>query len=258
MLSTLTNDILQAERRSPVSVSRVPFGRRWASSGEASFVYCVAGALRFESESGLFVIREGMALWCPQGVSVTAASMCGAELVTVALPWVLEDEERPFAHECSPLLCQMMRYLWSAQSEKRASMPMHPIVQALQNLLPVWTRGEHSMRLPLPTDDQLGEALHWMHERLGQSVGPAASAAHVGLSVRSFQRRCQKELGMTPITWLQRARIMRSCELLMDLNQSVASVAVACGYRSQASFGRVFKTHMGVTPAIWRHRSQVD
>jgi transcriptional regulator GlxA family with amidase domain len=40
----------------------------------------------------------------------------------------------------------------------------------------------------------------------------------------------------------------------MNLNHSVAKIAIACGYRSQASFGRVFKTHMGVTPAIWRHQ----
>ena len=129
------------------------------------------------------------------------------------------------------------------------------MVQALHNLLPVWTRGEHA-EVALARDGQLREALQWMHGRLEQPVGPAAGAAHVGLSVRSFQRRCQKELGMTPITWLQRARIIRSCELLMDPSRSVADVAVVCGYRSQASFGRVFKAHMGVTPAIWRHRGE--
>jgi len=257
VLSSVASDILQPERLSPVDVHHVPPGSAWTWSGESSFVYCVSGVLRFGSESGLFVIREGMALWCPKGVSVSATSMSGAEVLVVSLPWVLEDVRRPFGHECSPLLSQMMLYLWSARRDERASMPIHPVVEALHNLLPVWTRGAHSMGLPLPTDGLLREALQWMHDRLDQPVGPAAGAAHVGLSVRSFQRRCQKELGMTPITWLQRARIMRSCELLMDPDQSVASVAIACGYRSQASFGRVFKTHMAVTPAIWRHRSSV-
>jgi AraC-like DNA-binding protein len=195
-----------------------------------------------------------MAFWIPKGTSVNASSASGADFVVVELPWTLTDVDQPFGHESSPLLCQMMRYLWLAESDAHASMPVHPVIEALDKLLPVWTNGAHALGLPLPSDPSLREALQWMHDRLEQPVGPVAGAAQVGLSVRSFQRRCQKELGMTPITWLQRARIMRSCELLMNLNHSVAKVAVACGYRSQASFGRVFKTHMGVTPAIWRHQ----
>ena len=241
----------------PIEASRLPAASGHVLVGRGTFVYCVAGAVRFACESSQFVVRKGDALWLPPNTSVQAVAIRTTDLVSLVLPWMFQDHHEPFGHQCSPLLRQMMRYLWTAQTGQDSKAPIRPVMQALCELLPEWVDSNYPMALPMPRDPALRSALDWMSEHMDAHTGAAAAARHVGLSVRSFQRRCQRELGMSPITWLQRARILRACELMSQDNQSIAAVAAACGYGSQASFGRVFKAHMGATPANWRHQTGV-
>jgi AraC-like DNA-binding protein len=123
---------------------------------------------------------------------------------------------------------------------------------ALAGLLSGWLEDEVEVDLPTARSPELRRGLDWLLDRLPHPVGPADAALHSGLSLRTFQRRCREELGLTPTDWLQRARVLRALELLTIQRLTVGEIAIKCGYQSQASFGRVFKEHIGQTPLGWR------
>ena len=51
---------------------------------------------------------------------------------------------------------------------------------------------------------------------------------------------------------LQRARMRRAAELLLEGSQPVQSVAAAVGYRQAAQFAKVFRRHHGAAPSTFR------
>jgi AraC-like DNA-binding protein len=47
-------------------------------------------------------------------------------------------------------------------------------------------------------------------------------------------------------------RLNKAKELLKDSANSIASIALDCGYNDPGYFARVFKQEYGVTPQEWR------
>ena len=78
----------------------------------------------------------------------------------------------------------------------------------------------------------------------------ALAARLLGISLRSLERLCQRELGCTPSEWLQRERMTRAAELL-TAHQPIKAVAAQLGYTLPANFSRDFKRHFGRTPGAF-------
>src|ERR1700730_12373989 len=62
----------------------------------------------------------------------------------------------------------------------------------------------------------------------------------------------RKSTGETPHHFLLRHRIERAKEMLCDANTRVLDVAVACGFKSQQHFARVFRRMCGASPTEYR------
>lgn len=61
-----------------------------------------------------------------------------------------------------------------------------------------------------------------------------------------------KYTGLSPISYLNRRRIVESCRLLENTNLSVAQIAGITGFSSLSYFSQVFKKTEGVSPAQYR------
>jgi AraC-like DNA-binding protein len=79
-------------------------------------------------------------------------------------------------------------------------------------------------------------------------------AASVGLSAYQLNRRVRAIYGVTAAQLLTRARIDAASYLLRENCQSIAAIAVACGYCDQSAFSRQFKAACGLTPRQYRDR----
>ncbi|HEX6956942.1 MAG TPA: AraC family transcriptional regulator [Ferrovibrio sp.] len=95
-------------------------------------------------------------------------------------------------------------------------------------------------------------AIHRMPEK-AWSVGDLAGQA--GMSRARFADRFTETVGMPPIEYLTRWRLMKARALLADTALSIDSIAEQCGYASLPSFSRRFKNQFGVGPGAFR-RSQ--
>jgi transcriptional regulator GlxA family with amidase domain len=105
------------------------------------------------------------------------------------------------------------------------------------------------------TDPQLGAALRVMHERPAEPWTVEALAEKVAMSRSAFAARFKAQVGDGPLGYLTRWRMQRAAQLLHDTDRTVAAVAGAVGYETDAAFGKAFRRHLGMTPSEYRSRA---
>lgn len=71
-----------------------------------------------------------------------------------------------------------------------------------------------------------------------------------GVSSRTLSRRFVAETGFNFTLWRQRARLMRSLEMLAD-EVPVQNVALDLGYSTASAFISLFKRAFGATPSAY-------
>jgi transcriptional regulator GlxA family with amidase domain len=100
----------------------------------------------------------------------------------------------------------------------------------------------------------LQELQRWVaaHPALDHSV--ATLAQRMDLSPRHFARLFRSEVGITPGTWIEQARVSVARHLLETGNEAPKQVAPSCGFADADTLRRAFVRHVGVTPAEYRKR----
>ncbi|WDZ79798.1 GlxA family transcriptional regulator (plasmid) [Ensifer adhaerens] len=100
----------------------------------------------------------------------------------------------------------------------------------------------------------LQELQRWIaaHPALNHSV---ASLAHrMEISPRHFSRLFRSEVGITPASWVEEARVNAARRLIEGENAAPKQVAARCGFADADTLRRAFVRHVGVTPAEYRKR----
>ena len=77
-----------------------------------------------------------------------------------------------------------------------------------------------------------------------------------GLNARTFARRFQAATGYTPMDYVQALRIEEAKQDLERDQRSIEEVAALVGYEDDASFRRIFKRRVGLTPSAYRKKFQ--
>ncbi len=82
-------------------------------------------------------------------------------------------------------------------------------------------------------------------------------AAQAELSEYQFEQRIRRIFHITPGQLIQKVRMDAAVHQLGTTDQSIAQVALDCGYADQSSFTRQFKQTVGLTPAEYRRATQL-
>ncbi len=90
----------------------------------------------------------------------------------------------------------------------------------------------------------------YAHYAVSISLDDIAAAGNVSRSQCS--RLFRQYTSLSPISFLNKHRLELSRELLRSTNESVASVAVNCGFADQSYFNRLFSREYGITPLAYR------
>lgn len=80
-------------------------------------------------------------------------------------------------------------------------------------------------------------------------------AAECRLSVGHFVRAFRRTANTTPYQWLLHRRIDHAKTLMRDGSQTLADVALSCGFADQSHFTRTFSRLVGLSPRSWRRRN---
>jgi AraC family transcriptional regulator len=99
---------------------------------------------------------------------------------------------------------------------------------------------------------RLRRVVELVHARLEDEVTLDQLAESAGLSTAHFSQMFRKSTGESPHQFVLRRRVERAKEMLRAAEARVLDVAVACGFKTQQHFARVFRHVCGVSPTEYR------
>lgn len=152
-----------------------------------------------------------------------------------AMRWSLErmKEELRDPQPGGSLIAQQLAYMM--------------LIQALRLHLADGGRGSVGWLFAL-ADKQMGAAIACMHDDPGNGWTLKTLAERVGMSRSVFAKRFKEMVGITPMEYLTRWRMLLAGDRLKCTGDSLAAIASSLGYESESAFGKAFRRVMGCSP----------
>lgn len=174
----------------------------------------------------------------------------------VALPPVLVADVR--GQPCAEWAETSFRYAAREHATRRPG--SQNILGRLSELLFVEAVRGHIEKLPTDTtgwlaalrDPALSRALEAMHARPAHPWSAEELAREACLSRSAFAERFTTTVGLPPMSYLTRWRMLLAGQRLRESGDTVAQVAESVGYKSESTFSRAFTRELGVAPGAWR------
>ncbi|MCF7818193.1 MAG: AraC family transcriptional regulator [Kiritimatiellales bacterium] len=107
-------------------------------------------------------------------------------------------------------------------------------------------------RLALRPYTEMRAVLEHVKDNYSQPIEIKELAALVHLSVSQFERRFRKVFQISPLKHLMNVRIRSASLRLTTTNDTIATIALECGFYDHSHFTRNFRKIMGVSPKEYR------
>ncbi|WP_405915332.1 GlxA family transcriptional regulator [Streptomyces sp. NBC_00728] len=112
--------------------------------------------------------------------------------------------------------------------------------------------------VPEPSTASTAATRDWALARLGDALTLTDLAAHAGMSLRTFARRFNDEVGLSPGRWIVQQRVARARHLLEASDLSVDRIAGEVGFATGASLRQHLQATIGVSPQTYRRTFQTS
>jgi AraC-like DNA-binding protein len=90
----------------------------------------------------------------------------------------------------------------------------------------------------------------YIEANIGQPLRLESLAALTGQSIRTIQESFKKYRGYSPSSFARECRLLKAKKILQEspLDASILSIALSCGFATQAHFSDSYKKRFGLTP----------
>ncbi len=112
-------------------------------------------------------------------------------------------------------------------------------------------RNTSSARSPMPRRAERPPR-QWALQNLHKPLTLAELAEHPHMSLHTFARRFNEEVGMSPGRWLIQQRVDRARHLLESTDLAVDEIAFRVGFAGGTSLREHLHAAIGVTPLAYR------
>lgn len=99
-------------------------------------------------------------------------------------------------------------------------------------------------------------AVAWLQVHFSGPVSAASFAAQAGMPPGRFARVTKRLFGLSPQQMIAQTRLQAATALLESSTESIAGIAVTCGFMDHSAFTRAFRTALGRTPTEHRASRQ--
>jgi AraC-like DNA-binding protein len=137
---------------------------------------------------------------------------------------------------------------WSAAPTSEADDRIAAVILDEICTLPV-----EPIALPLPRDQRLLKVARALIDDPADERDLDAWADVAAVSARTLSRRFVAETGFNFTAWKQRARMLRSLEMLVA-GEPIGAVALDLGYATASAFIGAFRQTFGETPSAYRQK----
>jgi AraC-like DNA-binding protein len=127
------------------------------------------------------------------------------------------------------------------------------LIQALRLHLADGVKGSVGWLFAL-ADNQISAAIHAMHGDPAHRWTLRNLAEQAGMSRSVFALRFKQKVGLSPMEYLTRWRMMLAGDRLMHSGDAVSAIALSLGYESESAFSTAFKREMGCSPRQYSRR----
>jgi PAS domain S-box-containing protein len=102
----------------------------------------------------------------------------------------------------------------------------------------------------------VAKVIQHVQTHFDQALRVGDLAAQAGLSEYQFDQRIRKIFQLTPGQLIQKIRMEAAMRRLRETQDSIAAVALDCGYSDQSAFTRQFRQTAGLSPSEYRRMFQ--
>jgi AraC family transcriptional regulator len=92
------------------------------------------------------------------------------------------------------------------------------------------------------------DVLDLVRSRISEDISLVDMAAVTGLSITHFSHVFKRSMGESPHQFVLRQRVQCAKELLISSNLRMIDIALACGFKTQQHFARIFRKVCGLSP----------
>jgi AraC family transcriptional regulator len=103
----------------------------------------------------------------------------------------------------------------------------------------------------------LRSAEEFLHARIGDSVGLSDLAAAVGVNPGHLARVFRARYGISVGEYGRRVRLDWAAAEIVRADRPIAEIATDAGFADQSHFTRLFRRHVGTTPARFREEARL-
>jgi signal transduction histidine kinase/DNA-binding LacI/PurR family transcriptional regulator/AraC-like DNA-binding protein/ActR/RegA family two-component response regulator len=115
---------------------------------------------------------------------------------------------------------------------------------------------ERNRRLGSEGQRLVRKVMAYIHAHYSEDITREQLALHVGLSARHLTRCFNQEIGLAPMDYLNRFRVVQARRLLDEGHFNITEVMAATGFNDSSYFSRVFRREAGISPR--KYLSQSD
>ncbi len=102
---------------------------------------------------------------------------------------------------------------------------------------------------------QISGIVDWVNEHCAEQFSMTDVCARLGMSDSKFSRYFRRATGNTFTDFVNRLRINRACQLLMETDRYITNVCFDVGFNNVANFNRRFLQIKGMTPKEFRSQA---
>ncbi|MCR5508760.1 MAG: AraC family transcriptional regulator [Lachnospiraceae bacterium] len=107
-----------------------------------------------------------------------------------------------------------------------------------------------------PTDSlRMKEMMSYVREHFREKIYLEEIAASAGVSPRECTRCFKRQIGLTPMDYLNRYRVRIAADELKMTAKPVSLIGEECGFASDSYFGKMFRQYLNCTPREYRRKT---
>ncbi len=107
-----------------------------------------------------------------------------------------------------------------------------------------------------PTDSRrMKQMMNYVHEHFRDKIYLEEISASAGISPRECSRCFKRQIGLTPMDYLNQYRVRMAADELKMTAKPVSVIGEECGFSSDSYFGKMFRQYLNCTPREYRRKS---
>ena len=97
------------------------------------------------------------------------------------------------------------------------------------------------------------EGIDYIHRNYYNDINLGTVCDHLNINKSYFCSIFKKETGYTFSNFLNKLRVEKSKEFLLENDESILDIALSVGYNNHTYYSSVFKKYNGMSPQEYRH-----